>query len=165
MLDGKQYIGDHSTDNIDDGYLGSGVYLQRAIKKLGKNSFKREILEFFDDKLSAVNSQEKYILMYDTLSPKGYNISPKGGYGMPGSFLSEESKKKIGEKNKLNLKGRKQTPEFIAKRTASFKGQKRSKETCKNISESLKGHKFTIEAIDKIKNTLKNKKNKMRTLW
>jgi hypothetical protein len=36
----------HSTDDLEDGYLGSGNRLRLAIRKHGKESFKREILEF-----------------------------------------------------------------------------------------------------------------------
>lgn len=40
----KYYIGRHSTYNIDDGYLGSGIGILNAIEKYGKENFKREIL-------------------------------------------------------------------------------------------------------------------------
>jgi hypothetical protein len=36
LLNGKYYIGMHVTNQIDDGYLGSGKYLNNAIKKYGK---------------------------------------------------------------------------------------------------------------------------------
>ena len=39
----KQYVGDHSTNNLNDKYLGSGTLLTRAIKKYGKEKFKRKI--------------------------------------------------------------------------------------------------------------------------
>lgn len=101
LTDNKQYIGEHSTDNIEDGYFGSGLYLEHAIKKYGKNNFKYEILEHFNSKQQAFDNQEKYIKKFNTLAPNGYNISPKGGYGKPKSFLNEETKRKISEKNKL----------------------------------------------------------------
>ncbi len=47
ILDGKYYIGVHSTNDLEDGYMGSGTWLKRAIKKHGEAHFKKEILEFF----------------------------------------------------------------------------------------------------------------------
>jgi len=67
-INGKQYVGDHSTDNIEkDNYLGGGSYLNAAIKKYGKIYFKKEILENFETKKEAFNAQEKYIIQYNTL--------------------------------------------------------------------------------------------------
>jgi len=43
-VNGKQYVGMHSTDNVDDGYLGSGIAIINAINKYGKENFTREIL-------------------------------------------------------------------------------------------------------------------------
>ena len=39
------YIGSHKTYDLNDGYFGSGIYLKRAIKKYGKESFKKEMLK------------------------------------------------------------------------------------------------------------------------
>jgi len=61
---GKQYIGDHSTDELNDNYLGSGTYIKRAIKKYGQEFFNKEILEHFEIKEAAFDSQEKYINEY-----------------------------------------------------------------------------------------------------
>jgi hypothetical protein len=43
---GEFYCGMHKTEQVDDGYLGSGLRLIRKLKKHGRNGFTREILSF-----------------------------------------------------------------------------------------------------------------------
>ena len=42
------YLGAHSTENINDGYLGSGANIIKAIEEFGKENFRRDILQFVD---------------------------------------------------------------------------------------------------------------------
>lgn len=128
----KKYIGDHSSEILEDNYLGSGEYLKKAFKKYGRKNFKREILEIFPSKEEAFNSQEKYIQKFNTIIPFGYNISPKGGYGVPDSYLHEETRKKIGR----SLLGENH-PNFG--KPAWNRGKKASEETKKKQSDSHKG--------------------------
>lgn len=97
LINGKQYVGEHN--NLKDNYYGSGIAIHRAIKKYGKQNFSRKILEEFDSKELAFNAQEKYIILFNTLEPNGYNISPKGGNCVNGCH-SEETKRKISFNNK-----------------------------------------------------------------
>jgi hypothetical protein len=55
---GKYYIGRHSTDNIDDGYIGSGRW-PRSIKD--KSSLTREILEYTDSEESLIALEQQYL--------------------------------------------------------------------------------------------------------
>jgi hypothetical protein len=98
LINNKIYIGLHTTDDINDGYLGSGVFLKKAIKKYGHQNFKKEILHVFDNKKDMINKEkeivnEEFILRKDT-----YNMS-KGGYGL--STLSTEKRKIAIEKMKI----------------------------------------------------------------
>ena len=159
---GKQYIGDHSTDNLDDEYLGSGLHLKRAISKSGKEKFKREILELFETREEAFNAQEKYINEYNTLTPNGYNISPKGGNNVKGCH-SDITRKKIS--NSLS-----NLPESIKiKYSVCQKGKKRgpikkrgplSKDHKDKISRALLGKKRDIGGMKNKKHS-KNSKEKI----
>lgn len=78
LLDGKIYIGKHSTDNLDDGYMGSGGKIKRAQKRDGLENFSKKILKFFnsvDDALAyeAELVNKEFIKRLDT-----YNTSVGG---------------------------------------------------------------------------------------
>jgi len=58
--DGKYYIGLHSTDNIDDGYFGSGKRLRYSIRKHGKEAHTKEIIEFLPSREELKNEKENW---------------------------------------------------------------------------------------------------------
>ena len=39
LLNGKFYVGRHSTTNMNDGYFGSGIVLKKAIEKYGIENY------------------------------------------------------------------------------------------------------------------------------
>jgi group I intron endonuclease len=157
LINGKQYIGDHSTNNLDDGYLGSGLLIKKAIKKYGKKSFKREILEICESKQEAFDKQEKYINYFNALKPVGYNISPKGGHNVKNCF-SKESKKKISESLKRTYK---ENPELIENLKERRTGRKVSKDTRKKMKNADRSKwKISKQGIENIKNSASNPKSK-----
>lgn len=155
----RYYIGMHSTNNLNDGYLGSGRRLRYSIRKYGIENHKKEILEFFENrelliegeikfitnemindqncmnlrgggtggfsleqqKMNAKKSNEKqHLLMNDILwvKKKGNKISSglkkaylEGKrervvkYDWKGKQHSDETKRKIGDKNKIKSRG------------------------------------------------------------
>jgi len=46
LVNGKFYVGMHSTDNLNDDYFGSGKRIHYSVNKHGRNNHKVEILEF-----------------------------------------------------------------------------------------------------------------------
>lgn len=180
LVNGKQYVGDHSTNNLNDSYLGGGRLFKLKMNEYGKENFKKEILEFFNSKEDAFNAQEKYIIQYNTLVPNGYNISPKGGHDVLGS-VSELTKQKISKKqkgrklteeHKQKLKGPKSNEhkQSLKENHADISGEKNpmygkkhSKETKQKLSakaslrtgskNSFFGKHHSKETIDKINNT------------
>lgn len=82
-INGKIYIGKHQTDNLDDGYLGSGKHLKRAIKKYGLQNFERVILFNFNNE-DDMNSKEAELVNEEFIKmDNNYNLCPggKGGWG------------------------------------------------------------------------------------
>ena len=61
IITGEYYIGIHSTDNLDDGYFGSGRLLKKLIEEFGKDQFKKEILKFCKNRLELLNYEEQYV--------------------------------------------------------------------------------------------------------
>lgn len=79
-INGKIYVGIHSTTDMDDNYMGSGTYLKRAQQKYGIENFTKEILQMFEDPESMYLSESK-IVNQDFLNREDtYNIK-LGGEG------------------------------------------------------------------------------------
>ena len=74
-----EYIGIHSTDNINDGYFGSGKYLNLAIKKYGKGIFEKTIIEYFDNRHDALKRESEIVSIAYIKNKKNYNLVLGGG--------------------------------------------------------------------------------------
>lgn len=107
LINGKKYRGIHKTSNLEDGYLGSGLALEKSVKKYGKQNFKREILEFCSSYEELLEKEKVYVDDEWVRDKSNYNL--KTG-GQSAGILSEESKKKISE----TLKRKYDSGEIIA---------------------------------------------------
>jgi hypothetical protein len=115
-INGKIYVGAHVTQDINDGYMGSGHALKRAKKKYGIEHFSKEILYIFNNE-TAMWDEEKKIVNEEFCNRKDtYNVRV-GGIGgwnhYNGSIKHKESSRRGGKKSAKRLN------EFIAKQKES----------------------------------------------
>lgn len=138
LINGKKYRGCHSTKNINDGYIGSGVALKKAVKKYGKTNFLFQIIYLCSDLEDMIEKEkifvdENWVQQNDT-----YNLQTGGlNYGI----LNEESKKKISNTLRLGYASGK----YKAFRPKGIDPWNKGKtgiyneETLKKMSETRKG--------------------------
>ena len=116
------------------GGYGVNTHLQRAWDKYGEDNFEFEVLQVCDDNDDLNALEQEYIRMCKALG-NCYNIADGGeGGGMLGAHLSEDAKRKIGEKNRANMLGRKASDATRAKMSASQKARF-SKMTAEELAE------------------------------
>jgi group I intron endonuclease len=147
----KYYIGMHKTDNLNDGYMGSGKLIKQSINKYGIENFIKEILHVFDNEEDMKNKEKELVV----INEMSYNLCDggKGGFGyinktniskFKGKIHSEESKNKISDKMKGNKhwSGKKHSEEsklLIGKiMKEKLSGSSKTEEHKRKISESIK---------------------------
>jgi hypothetical protein len=127
-ITGHFYVGRHSTDNIDDGYMGSGKRLSRSLRKYGKDVHQRIVLEVCDDR-SSLLKREHEIVSVDLLNdPLCLNLIVGGDGGHHDYAMPADVKRRIG---------------------LAHRGMKRTLVTRMNISKARKGQKLSPEALRK----------------
>ena len=57
LVNNKYYYGIHSTDNLEDGYMGSGTQLKAAYAKYGIFNFRKEILSFYENRKELLDAE------------------------------------------------------------------------------------------------------------
>lgn len=177
LINGKIYVGKDSKNNPL--YFGSGALLNTAIKKYGKDNFKKEILEEVSS-IEILDIREIYWISELNATDRniGYNITTGGTGGntyvnnpnynniiinLKKRRHTEETKKKISEnnwqsKNKGARTGSKWDEDQINKmrdyyknNPGGFKGKNHSEETKQKISEIKSGKKHSEETKQKMR--------------
>lgn len=143
LINGKRYIGQHYGE-IEDSYMGSGNILKKAIKKYGKDNFKKEILEICTSYEQMNNAERKWISYYNAVySNKFYNVAEGGFNSNPCAGMTERarlnrrrklSKAATGEKN--HFFGQ----HFLGKDHPMY-GKHHTKQSKKKMSDAKKGGK------------------------
>lgn len=147
LINGKIYVGKTGM-NFGDRWdshrslLNNGKHdnphLQNAWNKYGQDNFEFIVIE--DCSIEELDDKEKYyIKIYKDLN-LAYNIHDGGNEGNNlGKHLSEEIKRKIGEKNRINNIGKKHSDETKKKMSQAHQGMKyasMSEEGRKNIQQA-----------------------------
>ena len=158
LITEKYYIGIHSTTNIDDGYMGSGKRLRHSIRKYGVNNHKKEILQFYPNRESLIES-EKSIVNSSLLSDNKCMNLKEGGEG---GFVNGEHRKKFieGSKKTRYLGNEKLKWLFLNDKEWRDKHKKRIIEGQKKNKTNHKtflGKKHSLETKKKISESNKNK--------
>jgi hypothetical protein len=169
-INSKIYIGKHQTNDIDDGYMGSGKNLKRAIKKYGIENFVKEVVYVFDSEEEMNYKEAELVTEEFCLREDTYNICVGGQGGFSHINLDENFRKNKNKKARrvtdsiLKIKYGVENPsqiDFVKQKLSikmkerwrdgkislpptPFLGKSHSLETKKKMSESKKG-KFTGE--------------------
>jgi hypothetical protein len=138
LLNDEFYVGMHSTNDLNDGYMGSGYRIKRSLKKYGKENFKMEIIDFYPNR-EILKEKEKEIVNQELLNDeKCLNIA----FGGSGGFISPDGVKK----------GRRKTDEILLQKYGKNFKSEISKKFHNGLSEEDKKKYY-----DKISKTLKDK--------
>ena len=91
LVTGMKYIGMHrwDKDEIDSSYLGSGIYLKRAVKKYGRENFVVKILEWCETKEELSEREKFYISQVQAPINENYYNIEDGGFGDHSEFYEQ----------------------------------------------------------------------------
>jgi hypothetical protein len=158
LINNRYYLGMHSTNRIDDGYLGSGKRLYYELNKYGRDNFKFEILKQFSSREELVQAEINLITEQDLKNPNCLNLSKGGQGGIHNeehyiAFLKgkEQGSSKGGVTSQKKFRN---NPEEV-KRRALLQGKSLSK-YYEDRPGTFKGKKHTPETISKMKESKQN---------
>lgn len=164
LITSKYYIGMHSTENLEDGYKGSGKRLWYSIKKYGIENHVCEILEYLDSRKELAAREKEIIneeLLCDDLCMNlklggngGWDLCNKSPARLIGPLIgakkfSEYLKDPEYRKKFSAIMSKSQTPEIREK----IKTTRR--QNTGNYNEGRIGISRSKSAIEKTKETFK----------
>lgn len=143
-VNGKYYIGMHSTDDLEDGYMGSGKRLWNSLNYHGKDNHSIELLEFCEDRVE-LRKREKELVNEDLLKEDLCMNLMVGGEG-GSSPAQREWTIQQWKKPEYRAKMSKLSSERIKKTHASgkikydtFTGKSHTDDTKRKMSDAKKG--------------------------
>jgi len=95
ILNKKYYLGMHSTNNINDDYLGSGKRLRYSIRKHGKENHEFQILKYFNTRQELKEAEANLITESVLKDPLCMNLTlggEGGGFHLKGYVTVRDDK-------------------------------------------------------------------------
>lgn len=89
-VNNKLYVGSHTTDRLNDGYIGSGRSFIEDVNKIGKSHFKRTIIQFCETHQWAKLLESTTI---KELQEQGHSIYNRTSAGFGGNYGSDINKR------------------------------------------------------------------------
>lgn len=190
LINHKIYIGRHY-GKIEDKYSGSGLLLNKAYKKYGKNNFKKELIEINNNLLENKNREKFWIKELNSFQPNGYNINEGGDGGdnitnnpnydkicknisesvkrrnSDPEYRKKQSIKMIGENNPMYGKNfqswglKKKSQENKGKKLEQIYGEEKANIIKQKLSKAHKGRIFNEDTLLKMSKANKGKNNPM----
>lgn len=132
LVNDKIYVGVHACKKIDDGYLGSGIEIVRAVKKYGRENFQRHTLMQFESKEEMLQFEAELVDEEFISRDYTYNVA-YGGYG--GAAKTAHGRKKISEARSKS----RASDELKQKLSEAHRGSIHTDEAKRKIGESNRG--------------------------
>lgn len=181
LVNGKYYIGKQK--KYTDRYLGSGIALKFAIKKYGKENFKKEILEVCNTEDELQNKELEWLDKLNAVKNKQcYNLVRETSPNIHRSYNDVEYRKKLSQSVKIAMNrpevhakivcnnsgknnpmyGKTRTDDFKKMVSQIHKGKQLSGQTKDRISKSHIGIKATGETREKMRKSQLKRWNTIR---
>lgn len=77
-IDGAYYLGVHSTDTVEDGYIGSGMRLNASIAKYGREVHQREVIKLYQTRAEAMKAERVLVDAEALADPLCMNLTLGG---------------------------------------------------------------------------------------
>lgn len=141
----------HHNWNLSNG-SHHNKFLQNSWNKYGSNNFEFRIIHVLKDGEDINLLEKQYIKQFNATEYEyGYNMQDGGQPESMHRFISEESRKIVGEKNRQHMLGRKLSDETRAKMRASSKHCGPGSDGRKRISEYMSNRTVSDATKEKLR--------------
>ena len=124
------YVGVHKTNNLDDGYLGSGILLRKALLKYGSDAFTREILKHCSSEEEMYATEANIVTEQIVKDDNFYNVS------LGGEWHGSERQQANNQRSQAVQAQLRKNPQWVKRRADRIsEGSKRAYQNGSRVSK------------------------------